>query len=82
MKCLCEVAVGPGGHSGLLPHPGVWSIETRQNGSPWGSAVPEAPQPQPLLRSWHTPPPYLQAQAQLAQGMTQTWETLWVGGHA
>ena len=59
MKCLCEVAVGPGGHSGLIPHPRVWSIEARQTGSPWGSAVPEAAQPQPLLRSWHAPPPYI-----------------------
>ena len=82
VKRLCEVAVGPSGHSSLqLPHPGVWSIEARQNGSPWGSAVPEAAQPQPLPRSWHGPRPYLQAQSQLEQRMSQTWETLG-GGHA
>lgn len=67
MKCLCEVAAGPGGHSGLLPHPGVWSIRDETEWLTLGSAVPEAISLSLCSQILAHPPPYLQAQAQLAQ---------------
>lgn len=47
-----------------------------ENGQAWGSAVPEAAQPQPLP-CFHSPP--VQAESWQKQGMQRTWEALRVG---